>query len=866
MTPTIRRIGIIPSWAQVWALNAVLALAALVIYATFLHDRPALSEMVLPWPLLAAAFALAELKVVEVHFRREAHSFSLSEFPAVIGFFFLSPTDYLLAVLVGAGAVLVFRTRQRIVKVAFNLANFMFVATVSLAIFALFVPSGTALEVQDWIGTFLATSAAMVLSALSIATVITLSGGAPQFEKLPEMLRFGGMVSFANTSLALLAVAMLKLDAKLLWLLVIPLGIVFVAYRAFLSEREKHERLELVYESSRILQHSPELDSALIALLNHAREMFRAETAEVVLYDRGGAGPAVRTTVQQDRAPESMVPVAETSRDPMHQLVQTATGPFFHESPAETRPRQRMVSPLRGESELIGSFVIANRLTEGTSFQDDDLPLLETLANQLAVALENGHLEQSLSQLSRLKEELRYQAFHDPLTRLPNRAMFVQKVAERLADVPAGGLVSVLFLDLDDFKLVNDTLGHSAGDELLVEVAERLRHVLRADDTAARLGGDEFAVVLVDEPDLAVAMSVAERIVDALGAAFLLGDREVHVGGSIGLAAARLGSEQADELLRNADVAMYTAKSAGKNRVAVFEPEMHTSIVARHELSAELSRSLGRGELLLLYQPILDLATLTPTGVEALVRWRHPTRGLILPDEFIPIAEEMGTIKALGTWVLVEACRQMAEWNTRAGDRAPLSVTVNLAAQQLQEISFVDQLAEILRSTGLPATQLVLEMTETVMFRDTTTTIERLERIRELGVRIAIDDFGTGYSSLGYLRRFPVDILKIAREFIGQTENVDEWPFAAAIVALGRALRMNIIAEGIEEPAQLAHLRALGCEFGQGYLFARPLEPLDAEAFLRLPAHGSAEETSRGQHDPGPKAVHPPVLVRQSHA
>ena len=329
-----------------------------------------------------------------------------------------------------------------------------------------------------------------------------------------------------------------------------------------------------------------------------------------------------------------------------------------------------------------------------------------------------------------------------------------------------------------------------------------------------------------------MAIGVAERIIDALGGTFLIGESEVQIGGSIGIAAARTGTERADELLRNADVAMYTAKDLGKNRVATFEPTMHAAIVARHELSAELSRSLGRGELALLYQPIMDLQSGEVHGIEALVRWRHPTRGLIGPSEFIPLAEETGVIVGLGRWVLEEACRQAADWAGPQGVNRPLMVTVNLAAQQLQEPDFVEQLTATLKRAGLDPALLVLEMTETVIFHDTSTTMARLEAIRALGVRIAIDDFGTGYSSLGYLRRFRVDILKIAKEFIGKSDSPDEWPFAAAIVALGRALGMTIIAEGIEEPGQLAHLRDLGCELGQGFLFSPPLAPDEAFAFL----------------------------------
>ena len=827
-----RAIASIPATVRIWTYTSALAILAGLLYLVILWDRPSPSTLGVPWPLLALAFAAAEMKVIEVHFRRETHSFSLSEFPAVIGFFFLSPTDYLIAILVGSGAALFIGARQRLIKTAFNLANFLFVAVIALSIVTLFSGPRGEPGLQSWTAAFAATLASTVLSAVTIATVITLSGGAPQFEKLPEMIRFGSMVAFANTSLALLAVAIIQIRPSLLWLLALPLVIVFLAYRAYLSEREKHERLELLYQSSRILQHSPELDSTLVALLDHARAMFRAELAEIVLYPRGGAGDALRTASWHDGKPEVMVPVADLAADPLYQQIAAGSGPFFFEPGNNSRIRHAMVSPLRGESALIGSLSVANRLTEGTTFRDDDLPLMETLANQVAVALENGHLEQSLSELSRLKEQLRFQAYHDPLTGLPNRSLFVERVEERLAMGLRESMPVVLFLDLDDFKIVNDTLGHAAGDKLLVEVADRLRRDLRSDDVAARLGGDEFAVLLDDSPDLEVAMAVAERIVDSLRIAFLISDTEVEIGGSIGIAAARVGREKADELLRNADVAMYQAKSSGKRRVAIFEPTMHAEIVARQALSAELARSLGKGELVLLYQPILDLRKGQATGVEALVRWRHPTRGLMGPDEFIPLAEETGVIVALGSWVLDEACRQVAEWSEAVSTGAPITMTVNLSAQQLQEPTFVEDLRERIVRTGLDPRQLVLEMTETVMFHDTSTTIARLEAIRELGVRVAIDDFGTGYSSLGYLRRFPVDILKIAKEFIGQTDSPEEWPFAAAIIALGRALGLTIIAEGIEEPGQLAHLRGLGCELGQGYFFSVPLDADAAGRFL----------------------------------
>jgi diguanylate cyclase (GGDEF)-like protein len=829
---TLRRVArlrqaVAPAAIRVWAFSLGLALLAILVDLTILEHRTVLSltPVVMPWPVIAAGFCAAELKVVDVHFRREAHSFSLSEFPAVLGLFLLSPHDYVLAVVTGSAVALAW-FRQPLLKLVFNLTNFGLGAIAALAVFHLLASLAGRPSPADWVAAFAATLTTTVVSALTIATAISLSGGAPQFQKLPQMIQFGGLVAVANTSLALLAVSILWIDPSLLWLLVVPLVTVFLAYRAYLSEREKGERLEFLYQSGRILQHSPELDSAIVALLDHAREMFRAERAQVVLHPRIAGEDALRTTSFDGAPSTAMVPVPFSPDDSIERRIRNEPHAFFFSpSPFEIEwagLRQAMVAPLRGESGVIGSILVGNRLTEGTSFGDDDLRLLETLANQAAVALENGQLEQSLAELSRLKEQLRYQAYHDPLTGLANRSLFVDQVENRIAASAVGQRPVVLFIDLDDFKVVNDTLGHVAGDRLLVAVADRVRGCVRNVDVAARLGGDEFAILLEDGADLAQSVAICRRILEALQAPLQIDGQEIAISASIGMAAARGDSERPDELLRNADVAMYTAKAAGKNRYAVFEPTMHAALVERHALASELTKSIGRGELLAYYQPIVTLATGEIYGVEALVRWRHPTRGVLGPDEFIRLAEESGAILALGRWMLVESCREVASWRRPQGaDRVTLSV--NLSAAQLQQADFVDDLEAILEETGFPAADLILELTESAMFHDTHTTIARLQALRALGVRIAIDDFGTGYSSLGYLRRFQVDILKIAKEFIGESDsNSDEWAFARAIIALGRTLDLQVVAEGIEDEGQLRALRSLGCELGQGYLFARP--------------------------------------------
>jgi diguanylate cyclase (GGDEF)-like protein len=837
---------------RVWLFSALLAALAVVIYLVGVRDRSALPTPInLPEPLaamvLALGFALAELKVIEVHFRRESHAFSLSELPTIIGLFFLSPNLYLLALLAGTGSALWLASRQSPVKLGFNLANYLLIAVVSISVFRAIGTFDGAPTLMDYVAAFSAALVATAVGAVNIASAITLSGGAPQFKKLPEMIQFGALVAVANTSIALLAVTILWISPSAVWLLAIPVATLFLAYRAYVSEREKHERLELVYQSSRILQHSPELDVALLALLDHARAMFRAELAEVLLLPSPGAEHALRTSSMQDGPPEVIVPVANVEVEPvLGQILAERRAGFAslrHTPGGRPFPiRQAMVAPLVGESGVMGMLTIVNRLTEGTTFSADDLRLLETLANQAAVALENGQLEQSLAELSRLKEQLRYQAYHDPLTDLPNRALFVEQVAARLSAPRDDGVMPVVLLfDLDDFKVVNDTLGHAAGDELLVVVAERIRTCVRDDDLAARLGGDEFAILLDDLPSLAESASVARRLIDALGASFPIHGEDVMVGVSVGIAMSRGAEQSADELVRNADVAMYTAKAEGKRRFAVFDPTMHAEIIARHELSAELTRGIGRSELLVHHQPIVALATGEPVGVEALVRWRHPVRGLVRPDEFIGLAEESGAIVALGRHVMIEAAREVVDWNKQVERDRRLYLSVNVSVIQLQQADFLEAVEDVFTTTGLEPSQLVLEITETAMFRDTRETIRKLEALRARGVRVAIDDFGTGYSSLTYLRRFPVDILKIAKEFIGPADrDSEEWAFTGSMVTLGRMLGLQTIAEGIEAQGQLERLRDLGCEYGQGYLFAHPVAIGELARILGSPSTGMA--------------------------
>ncbi|MBV8719092.1 MAG: EAL domain-containing protein [Chloroflexi bacterium] len=438
-----------------------------------------------------------------------------------------------------------------------------------------------------------------------------------------------------------------------------------------------------------------------------------------------------------------------------------------------------------------------------------------------------------VSERRAFEEQLRHMAFHDPLTGLPNRALFMDRIEHALTVANGRGqAIGVLFIDLDNFKVVNDSLGHAIGDQLLVNIAGRLAECLKAGATLARFGGDEFTVLLnevsnVDQPD-----AIAERLRLAMQSPFMVADRDVFASLSIGIAVSTPGVESASDLLRNADVAMYRAKSTGRGRAVVFDHGLDATAVERLELETDLRGALEQGELELHYQPIVDLDTIRVHGFEALIRWRHPRDGLVPPDRFISVAEESGLIIPIGHWVLETACWQLKSWHKRFG-RADLSMSVNISARQFQQPSLVADVARVLELTQLPPHCLTIEITESLAMRDAAAAAAILTNLKLLGVGVAIDDFGTGYSSLSYLHRFPCDVLKIDRSFVSRLgRERQDHAIVEAIVALAHALDMEITAEGIETGEQLARLSALACERGQGYYFSRPLSANAAAELL----------------------------------
>jgi diguanylate cyclase (GGDEF)-like protein/PAS domain S-box-containing protein len=429
-----------------------------------------------------------------------------------------------------------------------------------------------------------------------------------------------------------------------------------------------------------------------------------------------------------------------------------------------------------------------------------------------------------VSERRTLQSRLAHQAFHDELTRLANRALFLNRVGHTVARVPRGKhLSAVLFLDLDDFKKVNDSLGHAIGDELLVSAASRLTTCVRPGDTIARLGGDEFAILLEDVEAMSDVVVIAERISSAISAPFHLGGRDVFVGVSIGIASLQMG-DSPDDVLRNADLAMYFAKSRRKGHFAVYEPSMHNEMMENLELEVDMRAAVERNEFELEYQAIVNLVSGEVYGAEALLRWNHAKRGSIPPSRFVPLAEETGLIIPLGRWVLREACQRARDWRAIHTGRRPPQITVNLSARHFQDPALIDDVQQALNDSGLEPWALTLEITESVLMNRSEATMARLRALKALGLNLAIDDFGTGYSSLGYLQQFPIDVLKIDRSFVEAVGIHEVDPvLARAIIALGRTMQIETIAEGIERPEQHEGLRKLGCSLGQGFYFARPM-------------------------------------------
>ena len=501
--------------------------------------------------------------------------------------------------------------------------------------------------------------------------------------------------------------------------------------------------------------------------------------------------------------------------------------------------RSMMMIPLVVRGRVLGAIEATS--VEPGFFDAAHVAKAWPFAAEAAMALENYGLI----------DELRRQAFHDALTGLANRNLLMDRLEHAVArrPGPSAGLNAVLFLDLDDFKAVNDNIGHAGGDRLLVAVAERLLTGLRPSDTAARVGGDEFAILLEDLRVGDEASQVARRLIDELAAPFQIDGAGIAIGISVGIALGARGESSAEDLLRNADFAMYRAKQLGKGRFEVFRTDLHDAATQETALREHLGRAVENDEMRVHYQPIVDLASGAVLGVEALARWQRPDGSLLMPDDFIPLAEESGAILPIGAWILERACEDARAWQTRH-ELPGLFVSVNLSARQFGDHGLDERIAGALSSSGLDPSALILEITESVLMQTGAATVDRLTELRRLGIRLALDDFGTGYSSLSYLEQFPVDILKIDRSFVARMGEKGFRPvIARAVVQLGKGLGLVVVAEGIERPDQAVVLRRLGCSRGQGNLYAEPLAADDVERLLH---RGHVDVPDDGTSGPRP--------------
>src|SRR3954452_19854190 len=674
--------------AFVWAYVAALAALAALSWVLLTHGDAPHADPHLAWWAVALGFAFEEICVVHVLFRLSAESFSLADLPFVFGLVFASGDAFVIGALVGTGIVWGLIRRLEPVKLAFNLAQLALAASAAAGILGLVAGSADALQPETWVGLYAATLTSGALTILLLGGGIAIAEGNVRPPMLVQMFATDALVTLINASIAIAAALVVATDPRAVPVLLVPALTVFAVYRAYIGERQRHERLEFLYDANRTLSRSPEVAEALEALLARSLEAFNTDVAEVLLFT--GEGDPLRTTHGPGDLRTSMEPsdhaIAEElsglvdAENPVVSLTPPFGSPHLRAHMQQRGIRHAMIAMLPGEERTIGTIMLANRVGLERSFGADDLRLLEALANNASVALQYDRLEQAVNKLQSLQNQLHHQAYHDPLTDLPNRTLFMERVRDELG---IGNQIAVLFVDVDDFKTVNDSLGHAVGDALLVSVAERLRGCVRPEDTVARLGGDEFAVMLpgVGDP-LIDGRAVARRILKAFELPVEAGTELVSVHLSVGLASSRQSGGDSDELIRNADVAMYQAKSKGKARFELFEPQMADAILRRHDFKEELAKAIEREQMVVQYQPIVALDSGRIVAAEALVRWEHPVRGLVPPAEFVPLAEETGLIVPLGRHVLREACLQARRWQDAetgvGGDIQPLRMHVNL--------------------------------------------------------------------------------------------------------------------------------------------------------------------------------------------
>jgi diguanylate cyclase (GGDEF)-like protein len=797
------------------------------------------------WPAVALLFGLSERFAVHLPFGRDNHSLTFSQAPLVLGLFFLTTDELLLAALTGVLVTHAVVNHNPPIKVAFNvgsaIAQVSTACVVFVAVLDLLGAEASSMSFGTWVAALAATLAADLVGNLALFVIISLRQSRWD---VPELLRTLGAAAIGTvvvTDLALVTALVLRREPNALGLLGVVGVLCFLLYRGYHVQRLRYSRLELLYRFTRSVDQALQDESVRQAVTDEARELLRARHAEVVACGEqcglGAGDPVWWAGACEGR----LVHLRRGGAGPAHTALRAAGH------------QDGMAAPLRDGGDIIGVLVVTDRLDDVSTFDVDDARLFEALAGHASVALANSGLVERVRTAARETEHL---ALHDPLTGLPNRLHFQQRLERRLTTT---GSAAVLLMDIDRFKEVNDTLGHDVGDHLLQEVARRLRRIESDETVVARLGGDEFAVLLGGD-DVHIEGMVA-RITRDIARPFELGEVTLDVTASVGIAVTPRDGSSAALLLRRAEVAMYDAKR-GLSGVARYSPDRDPYSSRRLSLINDLARSLEEGSLELHYQPQADPSSGQVAGVEALLRWNHPLWGQVPPDEFIPLAEHTGLIRPLTRFVIETAVRQCVAWR-EAG--TPVLMAVNISMRNLLEPELADTVARTLVQAGLPAGLLKLEVTESAIVAEPERALQALERLVDLGLSVSVDDFGTGYSSLTRLRSLPVQEVKVDRTFVRHlAERADDLAIVRAVISLGHDLGLRVVAEGVEDERSWRILQDLDCDLVQGYFLARPMPAEAMSVWLRDRMAGFATRLRGATAVSGGEADEQPPPRRQT--
>jgi diguanylate cyclase (GGDEF)-like protein len=839
----------------VYAITGALALSAAAIVA-LLNAGPnrAPATPHIEWWMLAALYLIAESFPVHLAVGKETHSFSLSEVPLLLGLFLSTPTELLLGQAVGAGIALIVRRHNSFTKLTFNLASFAFSTSFAIVVFQVVGDAQVPFGPRDLVAGILAALVADFMSGITVQAVIAVSTG-----EMPDWsggVGTGAAYVLANATLGLVGTLLITSRPETSWLAGALALAMYGAYRISERQRQRQVRVMGLHEATREVQEALTSENVTHRLLERARQMFGAERAELLVLPHAGQKASLTMVGTDGQSVETTLDRLETTEGICGRVAAEGVGIRMSAAGAPDRLRawlagegirDLMSAPVRGESGIVAVLTVMNRHGNIGGWAEEEVPLLETLANHAGIALRNGELVAGLAQRAAENE---YQARHDALTDLPNRTQFAHLVDAAIGGQPPP--TALLSIDLDRFKEINDTLGHANGDEILRGVANRLRAILCEHEVAARLSADEFGLLIWGDDGAHAIAEASGRVQRCLEQAFDVSGLSLNVSATIGAAVVGADGRDAATLLRHADVAMYVAKAA-HTPLELYASERDVYSPARLALVGEFRRAIDSGELVAWYQPKISMATQRIIGAEALARWVHPVRGIVRPDEFIPIVEQTNLLRPMTLHILRTAIERFALLRQTDHD---IGVSVNLSARNLLDTDVARSIESMLEAVDLPAEALTVEVTESAMMSDPERSIGTLTDLRDLGVHVSIDDFGTGHASLAYLKRLPVNELKIDKSFITHlmTDSSDQ-SIVRSTIELAHELGLTCVAEGIEDQRTLEWLAAHLCDIGQGYLFGKPMPADDFARLARLDQLGALSVAAGNAGRGGGRAV-----------